>query len=65
MKKYLKVTIMERYGVCGNYKPCEYVVNKKFCDRYGIAFEGRDKNDIALDIINMCNHLGIQIVSIH
>lgn len=56
---------MERYGVCGNYKPCEYVVNKKFCDRYGIAFEGRDKNDIALDIINMCDHLGIQIVSIH
>ena len=65
MKKYLKVTIMERYGVCGNYKPCEYVVNKKFCDRYGIAFEGRDKNDIALDLKNLCDRLGIAIISIH
>lgn len=65
MKKYLRVTIMERYGICGTNKPCEYVVNKKFCDRYGIAFEGRDKNDIALDVMNMCNKLGIPVISIH
>lgn len=65
MRKYLRITIMERYGVCGNNKPCEYVVNKKFCDRYGVAFEGRDKNDIALDLKNLCDRLGVAIISIH
>lgn len=65
MKKYLRITVMERNGICGTKKPCEYVVNKKFCDRYGISFEGRDKNDIALDLKNFFDKLGITIVSIH
>ena len=63
-KKYLRVTIMERFGVTGSLKPHTYVVNKKFCERWNIAFDEQSQDSIKSAIEQKCHKFGITLISI-
>lgn len=64
MKKYLRIVIMDRIGICGTLKPREYVVNKKFCENWDIPFDGRSQSEIRQDLETACKRFGITLIEI-
>lgn len=65
MKKYMRIIIKERFGICGGLKECKYIVNKKFCDNWGIPFVNRSNYEICEDIIKYCERNNIEIVAFY
>lgn len=63
-KKYLRVTIMERFGVTGSFKPHTYVANKKFCERWNIAFDEQSQESLKQAIEQKCHMSRIKLISI-
>lgn len=60
MKKLMRITYMERYGVTGTFKPCTAIVNKKFCENFNINYPAT-----AEDVKVKFDKLGIKIVSLN
>lgn len=63
-KRNLRITIMDRRGVTGHFKPYTYIVNKKFCDNWNVPFEGRTKEELRVDLEAKCKAYGIKLISI-
>ena len=63
-EKLLRVKMMDRRGICGELKEVTYVANKKFCENYGVAFEGRNRNEIKHDLENAFSEMRIPYIEI-
>lgn len=64
MKRNLRITIMDRKGVSERFRPYTYMVNKKFCENWGIPFEGQTKEELKVALEEKCKLFGIKLISI-
>lgn len=60
----MKITIMDRNGVTGKFKPYTYKVTKKLCENWGISYENKTSEDIEAALIEKCEAFGITLIAI-
>lgn len=60
----MKITILDRNGITGTFKPCTYKVTKKLCENWGIPYENKTSEAIEAALIGKCEAFGITLIAI-